>query len=61
MTTRVTETMLYHFVRSLVDNWEARKGTVFKQEAAVMLVESLVATLDRIAAQESRVVPKVQS
>lgn len=47
---KVTETMLYHFVKSIVDRWERESS--YKEKFAVMLVESLAATLKRIEEQD---------
>lgn len=50
---KITQTMLYHFVKSLVENWESL-GAMYKNQFAVVLVETLAATLKRIEAQEAQ-------
>lgn len=37
---KITQTMLYHFVKSLVDRWE-NVGAMHKDAFAVVLVETL--------------------
>lgn len=57
MTPKVTDTILYHFVRSLADQWQTKKEFPHgsREELAVFLCEALCATLDRIDAQEAQV------
>lgn len=52
MKPKITDTMLYHFVRSLTDGWRGLPNTETKNSRAAWLVEALCATLEKIEAQE---------
>lgn len=56
---KTTDTMLYHFVRSIAERWQSIPANRYgqlgnREELAVFLVESLCATLSRIEAQENQ-------
>lgn len=53
MKAKITDTMLYHFIRSLTDGWRGLPNTETKNSRAAWLVEALCATLDKIDAQEA--------
>lgn len=59
MSTKITDTVLYHFARSMADQWRLLKAGSYSQignreSFAVFIVESLCATLARIEAQEAQ-------